>query len=64
VTPIKFLYCAVVMYILEYGTVVWDPDTSCDIMNQIERVQCKFLNFIAYKLKMYRLPQDNSLILH
>lgn len=54
---VKSLYCAFVKLILEYGAVVPDPDTSCG-MNQIERLQQKFLNFVAYKIKIDHPPHD------
>lgn len=58
----KSLYCTLVKSILEYiRAVVWDQDTFCD-MNLIELVQHKFLNFIAYKLKIDHPPYDYSII--
>ena len=54
-TLVKFLYCAFVRSILEYGAVVQDPDTSCG-MYQIECIQRIFLNFDVYKLKIDHPP--------
>ena len=42
---------------------MWDPDTSCG-MYQIERFQLKFLNFVAYKLKIYHPLHDYSPVLY
>ena len=41
---------------------MWDPYTSSNI-NQIERVQRKFLNFAARMLKINHLPHDNEPVL-
>ncbi|XP_050540336.1 uncharacterized protein LOC126904976 [Daktulosphaira vitifoliae] len=57
VSSLKTLYCSFVRLILEYGLIVWDPVTSCDMM-QVKRVQRKFLNFTAYKLKIDHPPHD------
>ncbi|KAL4154600.1 hypothetical protein QTP88_000457 [Uroleucon formosanum] len=46
---LKSLYCALVRPILEYGSVVWDPYTVSDI-NQLERVQLRFLRFCCFRL--------------
>ncbi|KAL4154579.1 hypothetical protein QTP88_000436 [Uroleucon formosanum] len=46
---LKSLYCALVRPILEYGSVVWDPYTVSDI-NQLERVQLRFLRFCCFVL--------------
>lgn len=42
--------------ILEYRAISWDPSKSCG-MNQ---VQCKFLNFAAYILKIDHQANDTS----
>lgn len=53
----KVLYCVSVHSTLEYGSVVWD--LSASIYNQqIERVQCKFLKYAAFNLKINCPPYD------
>lgn len=49
--PLKALYCAFVRFILESAIVIWDPQGASD-MNQLERVQRKFLSFVAYLKKI------------
>lgn len=63
VSLIKSLYCAFVRPKLEYGAVAWDPSTCCG-MDQVERVQRKFLNFLAYILKIDHPAHDYSPVLH
>jgi len=63
VSSLKSLYCAFVRSILEYGSVVWDPGTSCG-KKQVERVQRKFLNIVAYKLNIDHPPHDYSPVMH
>ncbi|KAE9534095.1 hypothetical protein AGLY_008831 [Aphis glycines] len=46
---LKSLYYALIRPILEYGSVVWDPYTVSDI-NQLERVQHRFLRFCCFVL--------------
>ncbi|XP_026804335.1 uncharacterized protein LOC113547935 [Rhopalosiphum maidis] len=43
--------------ILEYGSVVWDPYTVSDI-NQLERVQFRFLRFCCFVLGISHLAHD------
>uniref|UniRef100_A0A2S2P984 RNA-directed DNA polymerase n=1 Tax=Schizaphis graminum TaxID=13262 RepID=A0A2S2P984_SCHGA len=62
-SSIKTLYCAYVRSILEYGAVVWDPSTSCG-KDQIERVQRKFLNYVAFILSIDHPPHDYTPILN
>lgn len=47
----KNVYCSLVRSVLEYSSSVWSPFYKCHIDN-IERVQKKFLRFIAFKLKI------------
>ncbi|KAL4088860.1 hypothetical protein QTP88_023944 [Uroleucon formosanum] len=54
---LKSLYCALVRPILEYGSVVWDPYTVSDI-NQLERVQLRFLRFCCFVLGIPHLAHD------
>ncbi|XP_026811172.1 uncharacterized protein LOC113552503 [Rhopalosiphum maidis] len=54
---LKSLYCALVRPILEYGSVVWDPYTVSDI-NQLERVQFRFLRFCCFVLGIPHLAHD------
>jgi hypothetical protein len=51
----KLLYCALVRSILEYGAPIWNPYTKTDI-DFIERVQNRFLKFVAFK---FNLTIDN-----
>jgi len=51
VSPLKALYCSLVRPILEYGSVIWDPQTACNSI-MLERVQRKFLNCVGYILKV------------
>lgn len=44
----KRLYCAFVRSVLEYGSVVWNPNYAV-YQDAIERVQKKFLRVIAFK---------------
>lgn len=53
----KNLYCSLVRPILEYGSILWDPYTSTDSV-MLERVQRKFLRFVAFILKIPHLPHD------
>ena len=48
---IRSVYCGIVRSVLEYGVSVWTPQYNKYIV-QIERVQKKFLRFIAYKLNV------------
>lgn len=48
---IKLLYITLVRSRLEYCSVVWSPFYKSDI-SQIERIQHKFLRYIAYKKKI------------
>ncbi|XP_022178173.1 uncharacterized protein LOC111039148 [Myzus persicae] len=54
---LKSLYCALVRPILEYGSVVLDPYTVFDI-NQLERVQHRFLRFCCFVLGIPHLAHD------
>ncbi|KAL4154293.1 hypothetical protein QTP88_002115 [Uroleucon formosanum] len=54
---LKSLYCALVRPILEYGSVVWDPYTVSDI-NQLGRVQLRFLRFCCFVLGIPHLAHD------
>lgn len=61
-TPMKSLYCIFVRSILEYGSVMWDHDISCDL-NQIRSFQRICLNYVAYKLEIDHPLHDYSLVL-
>jgi len=52
---IKVLYCSLVRFIVEYGSVLWDPHTTSSSL-QLERVQRRFLSFVAYVLKIGHMP--------
>uniref|UniRef100_A0A0A9YEP3 RNA-directed DNA polymerase from mobile element jockey n=1 Tax=Lygus hesperus TaxID=30085 RepID=A0A0A9YEP3_LYGHE len=49
IQALVLLYEALVLPILEYASVVWAPHYSCHIA-QLERVQHKFLRYVAFKL--------------
>jgi len=55
------LYFSLVRSILEYGVVVWHPYLSKDEL-RLERVQDKFLSYIAYIMKIVHPPHDYSLL--
>ncbi|XP_025206288.1 cilia- and flagella-associated protein 61-like [Melanaphis sacchari] len=59
---LKSLYCALVRPILEYGSVVWDPYTASDI-NQLERVQHRFLRFCCFVPLSYYIRFDNIVLI-
>ena len=54
---LKALYCALVRSTLEYGSVVWNPQSLVHSQS-IERVQRKFLSFAGFKLNIYHPPHD------
>jgi Reverse transcriptase (RNA-dependent DNA polymerase) len=56
------LYCSLVRPTLEYGSVLWDPQTACASAT-IERVQRKFLRLAAFRLNIAHPPHDYSPIL-
>ncbi|KAL4084085.1 hypothetical protein QTP88_029401 [Uroleucon formosanum] len=56
-STILFDYNISVRPILEYGSVVWDPYTVSDI-NQLERVQLRFLRFCCFVLGIPHLAHD------
>lgn len=45
----KDIFCSLVRSILEYATIIWSPYYKCH-KDLIEKVQQKFLRFVAYKL--------------
>lgn len=53
----KLLYCTLIRSILEYGSTIWSPYTKSNI-DFIERVQNRFLNFIAFKFNI-TIDQDD-----
>jgi hypothetical protein len=55
----KLLYCALVRSILEYGAPIWNPYTKTDI-DFIERVQNRFLKFVAFKFNLIIDNHDNT----
>jgi len=59
---IKSLYCAFIRSILEFSGIIWNPHTAIN-MNQLERVQRKFLSFAAYLLKMEHKPHVYDAVL-
>jgi hypothetical protein len=62
ISPLKALFCALVRSILEYGVVIWDPSTA-NGMNQLERVQRKFLSFAAMVLHIDHLSHEYDPVL-
>lgn len=61
VRSLKTLYCALVRSIVEFGSIIWNPMTSLE-RNQNERVQRKFLNFAAFKLKIEHPPHSYATV--
>lgn len=47
----KSVYCSVIRSVLEFGSNVWSPYYKCH-KNCIERVQRRFLRFVAWKLNI------------
>jgi len=60
---LKAQYFVLVGPILEYGSVVWNPQSLVH-SRSIERVQRKFLSFAGFKLNVYHSPHDYSLVSH
>jgi len=60
---LKALYCALVRAILEYGSVVWNPQSLVHSQS-IERVQRKFFSFAGFKLNIHHPPHDYSPVSH
>lgn len=58
---LKLLYFALVRSILEYGSTIWNPYSKTDI-DIIERVQNRFLKFVAFKLNLSIDNNDNTQI--
>jgi hypothetical protein len=59
---LKAIYCALVRPIVEYGSFVWDPQ-STDACLQLERVQRKFLCFMKHSLNVNCTPHDYTPLL-
>jgi len=59
VTPLKALYCSLVRPILEYGSVVWDPNTANN-SRMLERKQNTFLKYVSHVL-MIDCPPHNHI---
>jgi len=57
VSHLKALYCSLVRPILEYSSVIWDPQTACNSV-MLERVQLKFLSYVGNTLKI-ECPNHN-----
>jgi len=51
VSSSKVLYCSLVRTILEYGSVIWDPQMACNSV-MLERVQRQFFNYFGNTLKI------------
>jgi len=52
-----YFILALVRSLIEYGSVAWQPYLVKDQL-RLERVQNKFLNFIAFKMNIYHEPHD------
>jgi len=60
-TCLRTLYFSLVRSTLEYGSVVWFPYLACDQL-RLERVQNRFLSFIAFLLNIEHTPHDYNVI--
>jgi len=60
---LKVLYCALVRSLLEFSTVLWNPNQMYSI-DKLEKVQRSFLHFYAYKTNMLDLNinEDANLV--
>jgi len=56
---LKLLYCALVRFILEYGSPIWSPYTNSNI-EIIEGVQKRFLRFATNKLNITITQNDHT----
>jgi len=59
---LKAIFFALVMPIVEYGCVVWDPLTA-DACKQLERVQRMFLSFVKFNFNITCEPRDYTPVL-
>lgn len=58
-----FFFCALVCWMLEYGSIIWSPYQSC-LVEKHEKVQRRFLPFIGFKQRQINIlddPTDNNL---
>ncbi|VVC28039.1 Hypothetical protein CINCED_3A019690 [Cinara cedri] len=61
VMNLKILYCALVRPIVEYGSVLWGPETTAA---SVERVQRRFLHAVSFcPIIPCPIPHDYSLVL-
>lgn len=60
--PLKFLYCSLIHPVLEYGSVLWNPNTSV-ANDMIERLQRNIPQMIAFRLDISCLLRDYSPVL-
>jgi hypothetical protein len=61
-SSLKTLYCSFVRSVLEYRVIIWDTYTL-DGSSQLERVQCKFLKFAAFALRIECQPHEYQPVL-
>jgi len=59
---LKSLYCSLILSILEYASVLWNPYAVTDSC-QLERVQRRFLSRAAFTLKINHPPHDYSIVM-
>ncbi|KAF0724023.1 Uncharacterized protein FWK35_00030139, partial [Aphis craccivora] len=62
ITPLKAFYGALIRSILEFSVIIWNPHNASN-MNQLERVQRKFLSFSAYLLNIEHSPHDYDAVM-
>ena len=59
---LKTIFCALIRPILEYGSVVWDPQTA-EGCKQLERVQRRFLSFVKFNFNIKCESHDYTRVL-
>jgi len=58
---LKSLYCSLIRTIAEYGSVLWNPNTSL-ANDMVKKVQRKFFRMVAFRLNIACPPHDYTTI--